>query len=82
MWVVKLWSFLLSVSTQMWLLVAGAFGALVIYAKWRKDQSNKEELKEIQEDLETIKRIQNVEISTDRDAATERLRKSGHVRKD
>lgn len=82
MWMVKLWSFLSSVSTQMWLLVAGAFGVLAIYAKGRKDQSNKEELKEIQEDLETMKRIQNVEINTDRDASLERLYKSGHVRKD
>ena len=82
MWMVKLWQMISSVSTQVWLLVAGVFGALAIYAKGKKDQKKETELEEIQEDLETMKRIQNVEINTDRDAALERLRKSGHVRKD
>jgi F0F1-type ATP synthase membrane subunit b/b' len=63
-------------------LVAGAFGVLVIRARGKEDQKKEEKIQDLQEDLETIKRIQNVEINTDRAAALERLRSSGHVRKD
>ena len=77
---IKLWSILSSVTTQKWLLVAGAFGAILLYGKGRQDQKNKQKQEELQEDLETIKRIQNVKVNTSRDAATERLRQGGHLR--
>lgn len=72
-WITPVWS-------RMWLLVAGAFGVFLLYAKGRQDQKKYQKLEELQEDLETVKRIQNVKVNTDRDAAAERLRQGGHLR--
>jgi len=67
-------------SSQMWLLVAGAFGVLALYGKGRLDQKKDQKLETLEEDLETIKRIQNVKVNTTRDAAVERLRTNGDLR--
>ncbi len=75
-------SWLIKIPKELWLLFLGALGALALYRKGKTDKAKEIETEELQEDLETVKRIQNVEINTDRDAALERLRKSGHVRKD
>ena len=80
MWMVKLWSMISSVSTQMWLLVAGAFGVLAIYAKGRSDQKKSQKLDQVQEDLETMKRIQNVKVNTDVNDALKRLQSNGDLR--
>lgn len=71
-------------SIQIWFLVAGAFGALVIIAKetlkalWKAKQKNKE----LDNELKRAERIQDVEINTDRDAAVKRLREHGDIRED
>lgn len=70
------------VSSQMWLLVAGVFGAFLIVVREKKITKQKVENKQLEQELEKAERIQNVEINRDRDAALERLRKHGNVRKD
>ncbi len=68
------------VSSQMWFLVAGAFGAFLIYAKGKKDQKKETELEEVQEDLEGLKRLKDVKTNTDVDSALERLQSNGKLR--
>ena len=65
---------------RIWLPVAGVFGAYLLYAKGKRDQKQEIKTEKIQEDLETLKRLKNVETNTDRDAALERLRKDGKLR--
>ena len=71
-----------SVFFQNWKLVAGAFGALVIYAKGRSDKKKQEEIKTLKKDLKMSEDIRNVEINTDRDSSLKRLSDGGFVRKD
>ncbi len=70
--------------SQTWLLVAGAFGALVLYAKLMgsKAQSLKTKNKTLDTELKKAERIQNVKTTSTRDDALERLSKHGDVRKD
>ena len=65
---------------RMWPLVAGAFGVLVIYVKGRTDQKKSQKLDQVQEDLETMKRIQNVKVNTDVNDALKRLHSNGDLR--
>ncbi len=78
MWILSKW--IVPALSRMWLPVVGAFGVFLIYAKGKRDQKQSQEVEELQDDLETIKRIQNVKTSTTRDAALERLRKHGDLR--
>lgn len=80
MWILNKW--IIPALSRMWLPVVGVFGAFLIYVKGKRDQKQQEKVQDLQEDLETIKRIQNVKVNTDRDAALKRLRESGKVRKD
>lgn len=73
-------SWITRVSSQVWLLAAGAFGVFLIYAKGKQDRKKEEKLETVQEDLETLKRLKNVKTNTDVDSALERLRKGGHFR--
>jgi hypothetical protein len=67
-----------------WLIGIGVFifGLLMAYLKGVSSNKNKEKIEDLQEDLETMKRIKNVEISTTLDAATSRLRANGDLRDD
>jgi len=65
---------------RMWLPVAGVFGAYLLYVKGKRDQKQETKTEKIQEDLETLKRLKNVETNTDRDAALARLSKGKHLR--
>jgi ribosomal protein L21 len=71
-------------STQIWLLVAGAFGVLLLVVKGQSNKIGKQKLekKNLESEVQKAERLQNVQINTDRDAALERLRKHGNVRKD
>ncbi len=71
---------IIRVLSPMWLLVVGVFGALAIYGKGRGDQKTKVETKELKKELESLKRLKNVESNTTRDDALERLRKHGDLR--
>jgi predicted SpoU family rRNA methylase len=64
----------------MWFLVAGAFGAFLIYVKGKKDQKKETELEGVQEDLEGLKRLKDVKTNTDVDSALERLQSNGKLR--
>lgn len=68
------------VSSQMWYLVAGAFGVFLIYAKGKKDQEKKQETEKLQEDVEALKRLKNVKTNTDVDSALNRLQSNGKLR--
>jgi len=66
------------VLSQTWLLVVGAFGVLVMLVK--SNQRKSDRLEETQEDLETMKRLRDVQINDSRDASLERLRANGDLR--
>lgn len=68
------------VLSQTWLLVVGVFGVLAIYAKGRNDKKKEAEIEKIQEDLEVMKRLRNVETSTDLESALKRLHEGKHLR--
>lgn len=68
------------VLSPIWFLVAGAFGALAIYAKGRQDLKNKIETKTLEDKIEKLENLRNVEISTSKSDALDRLRKHGDVR--
>ena len=71
-------------SIQIWLLVAGAFGALVLVVKMLLMYLRlvKKENKALESEVKRAERIQNVPINTDRDSSLDRLRKHKSVRPD
>jgi len=70
--------------SQMWLLVAGAFGVLVIAVKWmvKRNSTLKKKNQTLETEVQRAERIQDVPISTNRDDALRRLHSRGSVRKD
>lgn len=70
--------------SQMWLLVAGAFGVLVIAVKWmgKRNSTLKKKNQTLETEVQRAERIQDVEVNVDRDASLNRLRSRGSVRKD
>ena len=68
------------VSSQMWLLAAGALGVLAMYVKGRKDKKKDIETKNQKQEIEALRRLNNVKTNTDRDSALERLRSNGDLR--
>lgn len=73
-----------TVLSQMWLLVAGAFGALVIVVKWmgKRNSTLKTKNNSLEAEVKRAERIQNVKTTTTRDDALDRLRMRGSVRDD
>ena len=71
-------------SIQIWLLVAGAFGVLVLVVKMLLMYLRlvKRENKALESEVKRAERIQNVEINTNRDDSLRRLRKHKSVRPD
>jgi uncharacterized membrane protein len=71
-------------SIQIWLLVAGAFGVLVLVVKMLLMYLRlvKKENKALNEEVKRAERIQNVKINRTRDDALERLHKHKSVRPD
>ena len=80
-WVSKCLNLVLS---QTWLLVAGAFGvlALVVKLMGRRITSLKTQTKTLETEVKRAERIQNVETTTTRNDAIERLRSNGDLRQD
>ena len=81
----SLWSkWITPASIQIWLLVAGAFGALVLVVKetLRRLSKEKQKNQSLETEVQRAERIQNVKTTTTRDDALERLRKSNDVRPD
>lgn len=70
--------------SQMWLLVAGAFGVLVLVVKLmgKRVSSLKTKNKTLETEVQRAERIQNVKTTTTRDDAVERLRRNGDLRQD
>lgn len=80
-----LWSkWITPASIQIWLLVAGAFGVLVLVVKMLLIYLRlvKKENKSLNAEVKKAERIQNVEINDNRDDALKRLRKHKSVRPD
>ena len=71
-------------SIQIWLLVAGAFGVLVLVVKMLLMYLKlvKKENKALESEVKRAERIQNVPINTDRNSSLDRLRKHKSVRPD
>lgn len=71
-------------STQIWLLVVGAFGVLLLVVKGQSEKIGKQEIenKNLEAEVQKAERLQNVEINTDRDAALKRLKNTGRLRDD
>jgi hypothetical protein len=71
-------------SYQIWLLVAGVFGVLVIVAKgmmkalWKAKRDNKD----LKNELQRAKELNDVKINVTRDDAIIRLRERGDLRDD
>ena len=59
---------------------AGAAAALAIFVAGRKAADKDQEIQELNEFIETKKRIDHVEVSNTTDAALERLHSSGQLR--
>lgn len=70
--------------SQMWLLVAGAFGVLVLVVKLmgKRVSSLKTKNRTLETEVQRAERIQNVKTTTTRDDAVERLRRNGDLRQD
>ncbi len=73
---------ILPVSYQIWLLVAGVFGVLVLAVKLLGKSLIKERLKNesLESEVKRAERIQNVEINVDRDESLKRHRMRGTLR--
>lgn len=71
-------------SIQIWLLVAGAFGVLVLVVKMLLMYLRlvKKDNKALQSEVKRAERIQNVQVNNTRDDALERLHKHKSVRPD
>lgn len=71
-------------SIQIWLLVAGAFGVLVLVVRILLKYLSlaRKKNKALESEVKRAERIQNVEINTNRDDALKRLRKHKSVRPD
>jgi hypothetical protein len=54
--------------------------AILSYFTGKSVAEKEGQIKDLEDALEGAKRVQEVPLNTDRDAALERLRKSGHVR--
>ena len=80
-WVSKCLNLVLS---QTWLLVVGAFGvlALVVKLMGKRITSLKTQTKTLETEVKRAERIQNVETTTTRNDAIERLRSNGDLRQD
>lgn len=86
MWLLKnLWNkWITPASIQIWLLVAGVFGVLVIVVKetmkalWKTKRDNKD----LKNELQRAKELNDVKINHTRDDALKRLRERGNVRDD
>jgi hypothetical protein len=86
MWLLKkiLSKWITPASYQIWLLVAGVFGVLVIVAKgvvkalWNAKRDNKD----LKNELQRAKELNDVKINHTRDDALERLHKHNSVRDD
>lgn len=72
------------VTSRLGKLVGSALGVMAILGmavlKGMSIQKAKQERQKAKDKKETLKRIDNVKVNTDRDSALERLRKSGRVR--
>lgn len=77
-------SWILPASSQIWLLVAGAFGVLALVVKTMAGTIGRQKMKNktLEAEVKKAERIQNVEVNTNRDDALDRLSKHGSVRKD
>ncbi len=80
----KLIDWITPASIRIWSLVATAFGVLLLVVKGQsnKIQKQKVENQNLESEVQKAERLQNVKVNTDRDAALERLRQHGSVRKD
>lgn len=54
--------------------------SVAIYYKGQMDARKDVQIESLKEDVKAAKKLQDVKINTDRDAALERLRKHGKVR--
>lgn len=55
-------------------------GVLLIFQMGKNSQKKTQKIKNLEKYKETMDAIQDVDINTERDAALERLRKTGHLR--
>lgn len=75
-------SLVLQLVLKLWKPVAAFLGGLGLYLKGRADRGTRDKLKAAEKALESAERLNDVKTNSTRDAATERLRKSGHLRED
>lgn len=59
---------------------AGIAKLFAAYMKGKQDGQTEVKIKNLEADVKAAKRLQNVQVNTDRDAALTRLRKRGRVR--
>lgn len=60
--------------------LAGVAKLFAVYLKGKQDAKKELEIEELKSEVQAAKRLQNVKVTTNRDAALERLRKLGKVR--
>lgn len=60
--------------------LAGVAKLYAAYLQGKKDADKENKIEQLEVEVEAAKRLQNVQINTDRDAALARLRERGRVR--
>ena len=73
---------LLTLLAEFWKPISLFLGGLGLYGKGWLDKRKSDKIKDLEAEVDANERLRNVKTNTDRDAALERLRKSGHVRED
>lgn len=61
-------------------LLVGLLGIIFVFFMGRKNQEQRQKIDKLKDKADTLERINNVEVSTNRDDSLGRLRKAGRVR--
>lgn len=73
---------LLTLLAEFWVPIIATLGVAATFLFGRRSAKKDKEVEDLKSELEAHKRLKNVKTNTDRDAALERLHKSGNVRDD
>lgn len=63
-------------------LVSNIFTTYLAYLKGKEDQKKDTKINTLEEELKSSERLRNVQTTTDRDVAVDRLRRIGKLRDD
>lgn len=73
---------LVTILAEFWKPIALFFSHIGTFIAGRRSKAKDDKVKKLEAELEAVERLKNVKTNTDRDAALQRLRRSGNVRED